>query len=72
MPIDVVIKLKSRFFSKVAESHVKIFSPHLTWCSDSLKRSAISLISLKQYHKTGSSKRVQKEKQAVQNRSVSV
>jgi len=41
-------------------SHVIIFSPNLTWYSDSLKRSAVSL---DQCHRTVSSGRVQKDKE---------
>jgi len=49
-----------QIFNFGAMSHVIIFSSHLTWYSDSLKRSAVSL---EQYHKTGNSRGVQKKKE---------
>jgi len=66
---DVVMKLKGPNFQLGFNVTCDDFFTSLTWHSHSLKRRAVSL---EQCHKTRSSRRVQKEKGAVQNRSVSV
>ena len=63
---DVVMKVMGPIFHQGYNVTCENFSSHLTWYCDSLK----SAVSLEQCHNTGSSARVQKEKGAVQNRSL--